>query len=81
MRHIALGQLLHGIPQGSILVPLVFNLYLSDLFLEIVETNIRDFAADITPRASGYESNKVLINVEYDSNSILEWCKHDFEWK
>ena len=62
-------------------MPLVLNIYLSYIFLEIVDTNICDFAADITPRASGYESNKVLINIEYDSNSILEWCKQDFEWK
>ena len=35
--------------------------------------NSCNFADDTTPYASGYELNEMLINVEHDSNVILEW--------
>ena len=58
-------DLLHRVPTGAIQGPLLFNIYLNDVFLDIGNLmNSCNFADDTTPYASGYELNEMLINVE-----------------
>ena len=48
----SLQEVLYGVPQGSILGPLVFNAGLCDLFITTSRYDIANYADDNTPYAS-----------------------------
>ena len=60
-------ELILGVPQGSILGPLLFNIYINDLFFIIDEVNVCNFADDTTLYACDQELDNLLNRLEHDS--------------
>ena len=62
-----------GVPQGSILRPLLFNTFLCDLFLIMKETSFTSYADDNTPYVTAKNLYEVIKSLEEDFIKLFQW--------
>ena len=66
-----------GVPQGSILGPLLFNTFLCDMFLFCNDIDFASYADDNTPYCIGKTPEEVISQLEKSSKSIFEWFENN----
>ena len=58
------ANVIHAIPQSSILSPLLFNIFINDIFFVVVKSDIRNFADDNTLHSHGSNLSLILSNLD-----------------
>ena len=70
-------EILCGVPQGSILGPLLFNVDIYDLFFIDMSLDVTNYADDTTPYECAPYYDKLKENLEFTIYKIFHWFKNN----
>ena len=66
-------EVITGVSQGSILDPLLFNIFLNDIFMFISKCSLCNYADDNTLYSTGKNLNRIRRNLEMEFMILHQW--------
>lgn len=64
----------HGVPQGSVLGPVLFLLYVNDIIHVIDHSSIYLYADDTVLFDTAHDFSTVYVNLQLNLNAVVDWC-------
>jgi hypothetical protein len=64
-----------GVPQGSIWDPVLFNIFINDIFYSIQESSLYNYADDNTLSYEGHNLDQLITVLERDSLTLIDWFR------
>ena len=71
-------ELLIGLPQGSILGPLLFSICLDDLLFILEETDVCNYAGDTGLYICDIDLGNIIRSLEHDTYLTIEWFENNY---
>ena len=65
-------------PQGSILGPLSFNIFIDDLFLFVSNSYLNNYADGKTLYAFGYNLEEIKNTLRFDLDLVSKWFEENY---
>ena len=72
------SEILFGFPQGSILGPLLFNVFICDMFYFMEDYEIANYADDSTPFSAKLDHKSVVQELEVSSLILFTWLRNNY---
>lgn len=66
-----------GVPQGSVLGPLLFLIYINDLANLPLKSSLLMYADDVAVFASGPNLNDIINDMQHDLSLIINWSNYN----
>ena len=71
-------EILYGVPQGSIPGPLLFNIFICDMFYFLENYELANYADDSTPYIAKRNHKLVIEELETSSSILFKWLQTNY---